>query len=126
MIGTIFSFMTGGGLFGIVSTVVRFLTHPAGIVVIAIGVLWYARHDARMEERELCEARNRAAEAALLEERAAASGRVQEAARRAASEYQERVDALEKELNRHETDGDGGNCLTDPTFFDSLPTQRRD
>lgn len=126
MIATAISFITGGGLFGIVSRILGMLPPAAWMALLAVGALWYARYDARQDAEAACEAANRAAEAALLEERSKASEAVSNASREAAEKYRTRINALKKELAKHETQDIEGDCPVSADFLNSLPTQRAD
>ena len=111
IISLIARFLPGGGI------LTTLLSLPAWVWIaggVAVGTM-YLRYDARRDAWEACRAEHRQAQNELLKERNEAAQQVIEDARKEADAANARIEKLELEIARHESElGPDGACvLTD-------------
>lgn len=92
-------------MIGYAFTALSFLTkipRPVVWLLVGVGIVMFARYDAKRDAFEVCEARNKAVQVEILKERTEATRRVLEDSRKEVEAAHAANQKLKEELARHE------------------------
>lgn len=105
--------LSPGRILGLADSVIKFLTSPAGIVVMFLAYGWYQNHQGRIEAREACSAAQVAAENRQLKASLEKAQRINDENREQLEREQLAVDQLQEKVAQYAQEQDSACMPTD-------------